>query len=529
MADLTGSKEESEKSGQPVQAAAPPTLHPNIHDTAENIAGASSTLALPLNWRGPGPRFHESVWGVVQKLTYLNALSRLELKRLLSDGHRKGTPAASGDANRFWRPWCDLTRLRALLPLGVGSWPRWFAAQTAGQWDCPEWPDQGLRYCARCLAQGFHSVLFQTFELKACPEHDEPLRVACPRCQERIPYGDLKSFVTAFECPCGALLWEARDEVARWYPPARFGRRLDLFARRLAQRARLNADAWQIRNVPRPEPGARLRLGPGVILAMPLRTHRLFSDDVVVLGHHTRERLPLDAVYRPIRLSLAGVCSLLVRHTLRYADSHLPAHRACLARPMAPPAEPPMLHSSECVFTNAVRLWRWQWAAPAKQRHLHELLLWHVTETLCELQNREILPRRAVPAVPQWWRLWALLAQRVLLKNFFEWLALAEHALAYCDQHQPSRPEQVHYPFEGIPFKPTMPMIWASPVSHAGQYLDIFHDGDSRLRTWNALRCDERAVERREGEYDEFNIRDGVERALARRDLEHPIEPHPKG
>jgi hypothetical protein len=38
-----------------------------------------------LTWRGPPPRFHESVWGVWQKVSYLNALRSLESHLKLRD------------------------------------------------------------------------------------------------------------------------------------------------------------------------------------------------------------------------------------------------------------------------------------------------------------------------------------------------------------------------------------------------------------------------------------------------------------
>src|SRR6202035_2923550 len=44
----------------------------------------AATALTPLTWRGPPPRFHESLWGVLQKLSYLNALDLRDRQELLA-------------------------------------------------------------------------------------------------------------------------------------------------------------------------------------------------------------------------------------------------------------------------------------------------------------------------------------------------------------------------------------------------------------------------------------------------------------
>ncbi|MBC3910938.1 hypothetical protein [Undibacterium umbellatum] len=61
---------------------------------------------------------------------------------------------------------------------------------------------QHLRFCAACMAEGFHAVLFQFAPILHCPIHHTPLLDICTSCRKKIPYRLDASFaVRPFCCP----------------------------------------------------------------------------------------------------------------------------------------------------------------------------------------------------------------------------------------------------------------------------------------------------------------------------------------
>jgi hypothetical protein len=159
----------------------------------------SSKTQLPsANWRGPAPRFHESVWCVLQKISYLNALALTDLRRLFSARSAQSSPSPRESR---WMGWCDLSRVRASIPRDCGDWPFWAVGASAranSPWE-PANTAHALRYCVSCLQEGFHSAVFDMPALARCPDHDEPLQDCCPRCHHSILYGPLASFDRPFD------------------------------------------------------------------------------------------------------------------------------------------------------------------------------------------------------------------------------------------------------------------------------------------------------------------------------------------
>lgn len=61
---------------------------------------------------------------------------------------------------------------------------------------------QNLRFCAACMAEGFHAALFQFTPIHHCPIHHLPLLEACTSCRKKIPYRLDASFAARpFACP----------------------------------------------------------------------------------------------------------------------------------------------------------------------------------------------------------------------------------------------------------------------------------------------------------------------------------------
>lgn len=65
-----------------------------------------------------------------------------------------------------------------------------------------------LRYCPKCIAEGFHSPLSQLSHVRACPIHGELLLDACQICGEQIQYAlTVSSLNKPFACKNGHTLW----------------------------------------------------------------------------------------------------------------------------------------------------------------------------------------------------------------------------------------------------------------------------------------------------------------------------------
>jgi hypothetical protein len=476
----------------------------------EGISGSAR-----LNWRGPPPRFHESVWGVLHKLIYLNALSVPQRRRLFFAAKSRMGPSP-GPAEGLWSSLCDLEALCAQLPVSNARWPEWLTQPRGFSAGFNEYDYAYLQYCPRCLEHGFHSVVFQSLDLARCPEHDETILDICPGCRGHIPYWRSTLAWRAFECPCGHSLWAGRDGVAAWYPPTSFGRRLDVFAQRLKQSALSGGGAWLLAvQAPRTLPNAGQTLQDNVLFGMPHRWHRLFrSKRFLALG--TRSRVPLEAVYRPVSSSLAQGCKGLLQDALKYARVHLPNHGQCLAKPIGE-AQKPQLPPGACVIAHAHHLWRRQWSDSQTQRQMHEILLWTVIQTLQTLQERRILRARTIAAIPQWSALWRFIGERIMLNNLLQWFVVSDHLLAHWDQPGRSPLTTSPNPVYNIRFRPTLPMMWARSASQAHQYLEVFHTGPSGISTWNRIGCAEYTSARRDPHSgDEFEIREALTRLINR-------------
>lgn len=80
-----------------------------------------------------------------------------------------------------------------------------------------EFASQYLRYCAACMADGFHAVLFQFHPIHFCPIHHLPLRDTCTSCRNKIPYRIDAGFAAhPFACPhCAHRLLPDPTALAR--------------------------------------------------------------------------------------------------------------------------------------------------------------------------------------------------------------------------------------------------------------------------------------------------------------------------
>jgi hypothetical protein len=143
----------------------------------------------------------------MQRFLWLNLPSRSDLvdtiKLPANNIFALSLICGEGGKRRF-----EQEALRRLLRLSELQWRRaTLDMSTVASQTCPE-----MRFCPECLADAYHTVVFQLLTVPNCPVHGCTLVRGCPRCGKEIP-ATLKSCLlrTPFACPqCKNALAEAR-------------------------------------------------------------------------------------------------------------------------------------------------------------------------------------------------------------------------------------------------------------------------------------------------------------------------------
>ncbi|WP_176060124.1 hypothetical protein [Paraburkholderia sp. BCC1876] len=92
----------------------------------------------------------------------------------------------------------DIARLRESLPVPVRTL-RAALLQSSGR----RRYNPAFRFCRRCVAIGYHSVLHQMESIGVCPAHRRPLETACRSCGYEAPYRvSVQLLEAAYRCTC---------------------------------------------------------------------------------------------------------------------------------------------------------------------------------------------------------------------------------------------------------------------------------------------------------------------------------------
>lgn len=459
--------------------------------------GAGAALT-PLTWRGPPPRFHESLWGVLQKLSHLNAFERRDQQELLA--LQSGTTASLG----------RLHTSIALQADPVHSWSLYTMEPIVAP--CGEHSRlETLRFCEACLESGFHSVIFQMPELGRCPAHDLELQDRCTACGAAIDYRLWRADtpVGAFECRCGKLLWQHRDRVQEWYrTPARLDR-LDAFVRRLLNLERSSTTVWF--RVDKPTigvshtAGVAERLGaisPTELLKLPRVYRRFFCEDVLIacVG---RDELELSAGIETPRIVATDWFSGLLQRVERDATKTLSAHRRCIeAITWLTDRDGPVLSLDRCAVANALVLWRAHWCTIVPRLELSRLLEWHTFITVSALHERQLISCASYDSAVRgssttfnclsgarpWLTLQEVLGRQVLIASLVNITSFVRNVI---DHHDIARAHMMNRsvcPDRDL-LQAQMPPTWAVIESGQRQSLQIRHEGSERLRLLNQVSC----------------------------------------
>lgn len=165
-------------------------------------------------WIGP----YESAFNVLQKFAWANPEAGDLLSKLRIDENLH----------------CSGATARKCLPAFLSSHLAGGLLETYAKRWAQRLESEHFRFCPKCLARGFHSILHQLEALQCCPIHGDPLRSNCSHCNAVTPVmakssGAFKSPFSCLECTrpfAGVVnvnLWpfsaDEREEIARTLRP----------------------------------------------------------------------------------------------------------------------------------------------------------------------------------------------------------------------------------------------------------------------------------------------------------------------
>jgi hypothetical protein len=124
----------------------------------------------------------ESAFATLQKFAWANSITGAQMARQLFG--RAALPVNPGHLELFEGRWINFAKLRlpSEVPLAAG-----LARGPTVPWMKLLCRTNVLRFCEQCLAEGFHSLLFQIEGLTRCPRHREAFRTSCRHCKTTVP------------------------------------------------------------------------------------------------------------------------------------------------------------------------------------------------------------------------------------------------------------------------------------------------------------------------------------------------------
>ncbi len=141
-----------------------------------------------LVWDARGPLPFESSWSIYVKLLHWNALTITELVSLIKV---PGGSLQTGLLARFDGDGVNFETFAALIGVQPTQLKQGFLTELGFPVPGRDWA--GVRHCPQCIAQGFHSSLFDVVLLDDCPWHGVALSDPCRWCLDVVCTGPHRS------------------------------------------------------------------------------------------------------------------------------------------------------------------------------------------------------------------------------------------------------------------------------------------------------------------------------------------------
>jgi hypothetical protein len=158
----------------------------------------------------------ESLWCIFHKFSLWNFAKFSEIWKIFSKAERTHEATTSAKSRKEFLidlDWMDENRFKQILGLSEIQFRN--ALVESYKFDFPAGhlttETRGLRFCEKCVAQGFHSPVHLLSTTLVCPIHFIQVRNNCPRCF-RIIRNTLPQF-QPFSCECGHPLWPDKNHI----------------------------------------------------------------------------------------------------------------------------------------------------------------------------------------------------------------------------------------------------------------------------------------------------------------------------
>lgn len=142
-------------------------------------------------WRPYWSSRFESLWSLLRKFAYLNAINYHEIRKLFKRDE------VTNKLNWKWYLRDDLrhfggldpSKLSVIFGIGDNDLVETTVLRYVKEYEAGTLTSEFLRFCPTCIYQGFHSPLHQLLFLTKCPAHGNRLEIRCPECIcPTIPY-----------------------------------------------------------------------------------------------------------------------------------------------------------------------------------------------------------------------------------------------------------------------------------------------------------------------------------------------------
>jgi hypothetical protein len=162
-------------------------------------------------WRSDQHHPYESAWSLMQKFCFWNAVRFKDIWPILArEPHQRVSQQRFLVADAA--SWFDRTKFLNYVPITADTLEEAFLERYIPKNEpCAVFILTSLhfvRYCPRCISEGYHSPIHDLLFVSHCPIHEEPLTDKCPIClnpiEKTLPRSNGDA---AYSCKCGHPLW----------------------------------------------------------------------------------------------------------------------------------------------------------------------------------------------------------------------------------------------------------------------------------------------------------------------------------
>lgn len=172
---------------------------------------------MTLTWDNAWLQEYESYWCTIEKIKYLNNITRSELTKVVK---YKKSNLPSHLQHFLLEQKSILEQLDLKMEDKHVKWLIDLLGTLVEGDEAIKYFYPYLKYCPLCIEQGYHSFIHQLNFIECCPIHDIPLKTSCPNCNKPIVVElEYSGKLRAFTCNCKHKLISdkpVREIIKNW-------------------------------------------------------------------------------------------------------------------------------------------------------------------------------------------------------------------------------------------------------------------------------------------------------------------------